>query len=317
MTIPVLFLDDASRCFGEIDRARAEQAAVTLISTLRRLRKINNKFALNTEGPIAKHQIADTWSLQAVLGGNSFREEWDFIRGLSDRSPFSLGLSESMQQEIDSMEFHTRPAMIPSKALAWAALLESAIVSFEFHPDWGQAWVDTIYCEIDPDGGLTEAEGRVKNASRPAHADEHSEWLKGLGLATVPTASEVWSERAERFPGLRFLPRVEKDLFALEGSGIPFQRALASLEALSEDSSSWARDSAWPIFSRKSSPEGEQRKRLCLVYDDISGEKELFDWHARFTGSFPGRIHFRVDCSNRVIVIGYVGGKLTREITDS
>ena len=76
----VLFLDDASRHVGSINRERAEQTAMTLLATLKRLRKINRRIALNTAKPIAQHQIADNWTLQAVLGGSTFREEWDFIR---------------------------------------------------------------------------------------------------------------------------------------------------------------------------------------------------------------------------------------------
>ncbi|MDA8450524.1 hypothetical protein M5C97_17270 [Acidovorax sp. NCPPB 3859] len=61
MTTPVLFLDDASRHVGSIDRTRAEKTAMTLLSTLKRLRKINSRIALNTARPIAQYQITDDW----------------------------------------------------------------------------------------------------------------------------------------------------------------------------------------------------------------------------------------------------------------
>ena len=315
MTTPVLFLDEASRHLGQIDRARAEQTAMTLIATLRRLRRINGRIALNTAQPIAQHQIADGWTMQAVMGGNAFKEAWDFVRALSDRSPFSAGLKEGMMQEIDDMEFRTRPGQVRSSAIAWATVLDSATVSFNAHPDWSQAWVETAYRTLEHDGSLVEGEGRIKNASLAAHADEHIDWLKLLGLAEAPTAAQVWGEKGERFPNLRFLPRTEKDLTALEGSGTPFQQALASLEALEKDASGWKKDSPWPEFSTKATGESEQRQRLCWAHDDITGKEELFDWHTRFTGGLPGRVHFRVDAANRVIVVAYVGGKLMRKIS--
>ncbi|MGR6077806.1 hypothetical protein [Achromobacter xylosoxidans] len=315
MTTPVLFLDDASSHPDVIDRARAEQTAKTLLSTLKRLKKINNRIALNTAQPISQYQIAEDWTLQAVLGGNAYREEWDFIRSLSDRSPFSAGLADGIRHEIGRMEFRTKPTRTPSGALAWATLLESATVSFDARPDWSLAWVETVYCELDDDGNLLEAEGRVKNASQPAHADEHLAWLKQLSLSDTPSASQIWSERTERFPGLRFLPRVEGDLGALDGSGAPFLQAVASLEALARDVTNWEQNAGWPQFSSRPSPEGEQRRRLCWVLDEGTGKKELFDWHVRFTGSFPGRVHFRVDGNERSIVVAYVGYKLTREIS--
>ena len=314
MTTPVLFLDDASRYVGTVDRERAVQVARTLIATLRRLRKINNKIALNTARPIAQYQIADDWTLQAVLGGATFKEEWEFMRSLSDRSPFSAELSEEISQEIESMEFCTRPGAVLSNALAWATLLDSATVGFDAHSDWSQAWVDTTYRILDEQGNLLEVEGRVKNASQAAHADVHVDWLKAFALLIIPTAAQIWSERAERFPGLRLLPRMEKDLTALEGSGIPFLQAVASLEALAKDVADWPKGSPWPEFSTRASPESEQRQKLCWVRDDVTGKNELFDWHTRFTGGLAGRLHFRVDGASRSVVVAYVGGKLTRAI---
>jgi hypothetical protein len=315
MTTPVLFLDDASRHIGTIGRARAEQTALTLLATLSRLRRINSRIALNTARPIAQYQIADDWTLQAVLGGNTFKEEWDFVRGLSDRSPFSVGLKDGMSQEIDDMEFRTKPGQVQSSALAWATLLDSATVSFDAHPDWSQRWVDMSYRTLDDVGNLIETDGRVRNASQAAHADEHVDWLKLLGLAAVPTAAQVWGEKGDRFPGLRFLPRMEKDLTALEGSGVPFLQAVASLEALAKDVASWKAGNPWPEFSTKASPESDERQKLCWVNDDATGKEELFDWHTRFTGGLAGRVHFRVDATNRLIVVAYVGGKLTRKIS--
>ena len=216
---------------------------MALISTLRRLRKINTKIALNTSRSIAQYQITDDWTLQAVLGGNSFKEAWDFVRALNDRSPFSVGLGNGIAQEIENMEFRTRPGQVPSSALAWATLLDSATVSFDAHPDWSQGWVEMSYLMLDEAGNLLETDGRVRNASQPAHADEHLDWLKLLGLAAAPTATQVWGEKEDRFPGLRFLPRVEKDLTALEGSGVPFLQAVASLGALAKDAEAWKADS--------------------------------------------------------------------------
>ena len=286
-----------------------------MLATLRRLRRINKRVALNSARPISQHQIADNWTLQAVLGGNAFREEWDFVRALSDRSPFSAGLADELAQEITGMEFCTHEAQIPSIALAWATLLDSATVSFGAHPDWSLAWVDTSYKMLDDEGNLIEVDGKIRNASKVTHADEHTEWLKPLGLATAPTSAQVWAEKEDRFPGIRFLPRIEHDLTALDGSGVPFLQAIASLQTLAQDVANWKKNTPWPEFSTKASPESSQRQDLCWVHDNATGKKELFDWHIRFTGGFAGRIHFRVDTASRQIIVAYVGGKLTRKIS--
>jgi hypothetical protein len=314
MTTPVLFLDDASRHAGSVDRNRAEQTALTLLGTLRSLRKVNKKIALNTARPIAHHAVAENWTLQIVLGGTRFKEEWDFIRALSDRSPFAAGLEDGLLAEIGDMEFRTRPGKVPSTALAWATLVDSATVSFDGHTDWSQAWVETSYNVLQEDGSVSESEGKVRNASQADHAGAHQDWLKVLGLTSAPTAAEVWKDREERYPSLRFLPRVEKDLGVLEGSGVALQYAVSAIESLAKDAADWKADVAWPVFSTLASPEGEVRKKLCSVHDEATGKKELFDWHTRFTGGWAGRIHFRVDGPTRTIVVAYVGAKLARAI---
>ncbi|MXN31567.1 hypothetical protein [Delftia sp. CH05] len=221
-----------------------------------------------------------------------------------------------MSEEIAGMEFQTRPGKIYSSALAWATLLDSATVSFDAHPDWSKEWVEISFRRLDDDGNLLDIDSRTRNASQAAHADEHEGWLKLLGYTSVQSAAQVWREKEDRFPGLHFLPRVEKDLVALGGSGIPFQQAILSLASLAKDVDAWKVESPWPEFSSKASPEAETRQDLCWVMDDSTGKKELFDWHIRFTGGLAGRIHFRVDSANKRLIIAYIGGKLNRKISN-
>jgi hypothetical protein len=297
---------------GALNRETALRIAMTLLDTIKRLRKFNKKFALNTAQSIALYQIADDWTLQSILGGPLYKDEWTFIRMLADRSPFSYELEEGFLQEVSEMEFRTRPGKVLSSALAWATLLDSAVVSFDAQPDWSKAWTDTAFSILEDDGSLSELEGKVRNTSQAAHADEHVEWLKRLGLSDISPASQVWVERAERFPGLRFLQRTEKDLATLEGSGAPFLQALSALEALSNDVANWKPEAPWPDFSTKASPESETRQKLCWVNDEATGKDELCEWHTRFTGGLAGRVHFRVDGASHVIVVAYIGAKLRR-----
>lgn len=311
----MIFLDDASRFSGEVDRKQAEKAALTLFATLRKLKKANKKLSLNTARPIAQYQVSDNWNLQMILGGKPFQLEWDFIRTLNDRSPFSADLGMGLLEEARSMDFRTAINMVSSDALAWAALLDSATVSFDAHPDWAEAWVASSYAELDGEGNLHDAEMQVRNASKAEHADQHGDWLRALGETPLDNAAKIWDEKAEIFPGLRFLPRVEKDLIELEGTGVPFQQAVTALKCLAKDVGSWAVGNAWPEFSTKASPEGQQRQNLCYVVDHVTNKSELFDWHTRFTGGIAGRVHFRVDGTGRQIVVAYIGSKLQKPIS--
>ena len=314
MTNTVLFLDEASGHSGNVERDRAEQTAKGLISTLRRLYRINRQFALNAALPLARCRISENYTMQSILGGVSFKEEWDFIRSLNDRTPFDAGFEQSMAEQIAGMELRTVPGQVPSAALAWALLLDSATVSFDAHDDWSRAWVDATSHELADDGNIVETPSRVRNASQSAHLDEHADWLRLLGVSEGIAFAQVWSERAQRFQGLRFLPRVENDLKTLSCSGAPYSQAIEALKSLTSDVSRWVPADPWPSFSTYTTPEHGHRREFCWVRDDLTGAKELFDWHVRFTGSFAGRVHFRVDVASRTFVIAYVGFKLTGPI---
>lgn len=297
-----------------MDRYGAEGRAKALLDTLRRLRRSNKRFALNTAVPLSRYQVADNWTLQTIFGGNQFREEWDFLRQLTSRSPLDAEMEKGLVEEMAGLEFRTRQGKVQSIALAWASLLESATVSIDAHPDWQQPWVETEFTTLEDDGSVSGAEGEVRNASREQHVDVHEEWLKALGFSTHPSAAQVWTERGERFPGLRFLARAEKDLLSLEGTGVPYRQALSAIQALANDVANWKREQAWPDFSTKATPESEQRRKFCNAEDELTGKKECFDWHTRFTGGLAGRVHFRVDEAARQIVVAYIGPKLFKDM---
>ena len=107
-----------------------------------------------------------------------------------------------MSEQIASMELKTLPGQVPSAALAWALLLDSATVSFDAHDDWSRAWVEAISLELADDGNIIETQNRLRNASQSSHVDEHAQWLQLLGVSEGITAAQVWRERSQRFPGL-------------------------------------------------------------------------------------------------------------------
>src|SRR5450830_1372439 len=159
MANPTLFLDESSRFPHAVTKQDAERAAISLIKALRSIKKISKNISLNTAHSIAQHHVAENWTLQAVLGGPSFKEEWGFIRGLVDRSPFSTGFDD-FQNDINAMDFRTKENSVTSIALAWAYLLNTATVSFDAHPDWTHAWVETQFESLDDNGTLTSNEAR-------------------------------------------------------------------------------------------------------------------------------------------------------------
>ncbi len=311
----ILFLETASGYAHDVAPEVASQAAKNLVTTLRRARRVNPRLALNSGVPLRHCSVSPNCTLGAALGGVAYREEWDFIRALADRSPISSGLEEWVEKSA-GIEAATSEGP-PSQALTWASLLETATVSFSARPSWQMAWVNAQLCILGEDGELRFGEQSIRNASMPAHVEEHDPWLRTLGYEALPSAADIWNEREHRFPRLRFLPRVQKDLMHLGTSGAPYKQALETLAVLNGDADAWSATGIEPQFSIKVTPEHEQRRELCLVDDDLMGAKHYFDTHARFTGGIPGRIHFRVDNEHRKFVVAYVGFKLDSPIQNA
>lgn len=312
MTSPVLFIDGMSRKNGDLNKDEAVQLALSLISTLKSARKINKDFSINLSVPIGSYQVSDNFTLQMVFSGNEYREEWEFIRQLNSRSPISSQIEEMICQQIEEIQYQATPSGVESVALMYAALLDSATFSHCIIPDWLNPMVEVICTCLQDDGELTELSEQVRNMSKPDHANFHKDWLENLGLTKNPSIDELWAERERRYPGLRFLERTKKDLSALAGASLPFSQALISLDCLSRDVQNWTSNTAWPSFSRFASPESTSRKDYCYFHDEKKAEKLCFEWHVRFTGSFPGRVHFVVDEENHEIIVGYIGSKIMR-----
>ncbi|EEU9489844.1 hypothetical protein HJV06_002435 [Escherichia coli] len=314
MTNTVLFMDDASKFIGDLDKAAAEKLALSMISLLRKIKKKNNKISINLNVPIGQYPISDNWVLQNILGGNGYREEWDFIRTLNSRSPISSEIEELIVQQLDDKDFRTANGNKKSIALAYASLLDSATISYELASDWSESMVNVICDTLEDDGEISSLNYSVKNISLPDHVITHEEWLKSLGLVDNPSVEDFWNERNDRFPMLRFLERTKKDLLDLYGASVPYTQAINAILSLSQDCENWDSDKAWPDFSMYATNESETRRKLCWLKDDADGENKCFGWHVRFTGSFAGRIHFFVDPKSRKIIIGYIGKKLSKSI---
>lgn len=312
MISPVLFIDDMSRNNGVLVKDEAVQLALSLIATLKSARKVNKDFSINLSVPIGSYQVSDNFTLQLAFSGNEYREEWEFIRQLNSRSPISSEIETMISQQIEEIEYRTIPGGFESVALMYASLLDSAIFSHCIIPDWFNPMVDVTCTTLLDDAKLDITSEKVRNMSKPEHADFHKDWLEVLGFTENPSIDELWNEREKRYPGLRFLERTRKDLSDLAGASVPFNQAIISLESLSQDVQNWVSDAAWPSFSRKASPESATRRNYCNFYDESKGEERCFEWHVRFTGSFPGRVHFIVDEENHQIVVGYIGSKRLR-----
>lgn len=309
MPAPVLFLEAASGHREPTSDAKAEDTLRRFIQTLRHLRRSNRKIGLNACVRLPDCEIAPGRTLQMVLSGPSHRDTWLFLKELNTRTPFSREI-ESLIKEAEVSETKTSLGQT-SEALTWALILETGTVSFFGDNAWKVPWIDATHLSIiNSDGNLSEQKVRIRNSSDTSHVDEHRDWLALLGYDEHPTATQLWNDRDSRFPGLRFLAQVRKNFDDIATTGSPYQQALTHLASLNEDAIRWGGNGNPEYSIKVAAGEHDQRRRLSIFRDEITGQDHEFDRHCYFTGGVPGRIHFRLSENEKKFVIGYVGLKL-------
>ena len=306
MAIPVLFLESNSGYQGKVTDEAATATALALIQTLIAVRKINRIVSINCVEHLSKIQITPNKTLQSVLQGPTYKDQWLLIRTLAANSPLSHGL-EKWLEVTGSCEART-PTGDVSLALLWAVLCKSGTVSLNAVPTWASEWVKTHYSSLDAHANVQTKLEDVRNFSSSTHATKHKSWLSELNVGT--TAATVWRERNDRYPGLRFVSGTERQLAELSATGAPYVQALETLAVLNEDALSWG-GTGNPKYSVKvAAGEHDQRRDLVMFFDDLYGKNREFGRHAYFTGGIAGRVHFIADAPEKKFVIGYLGGKL-------
>ena len=306
----VLFLNELSISDKMIGRETAQNTALALLRILRSIKSLQGQVALNSHVPLSHMQVDSEHSLQALLGGNEFKDEWRRLRGFANYSPMESGIEafNLQTQEIDYI-WNNKPAI----ALGWANQLDTAVVSFAHDENWQTSDPQVVRRELDENAEIIETMVTIRNFSTADNLVCHATWLKQHGLEEQPPANKLWEKRETYFPNLRFLARTYADINNLALSGSAYQQALQRLRELDRDLYNWSlTKESWPQFSSRASPEGSTRKELCKVED--AGEELYFDWHLRFTGGLAGRIHFRISHAEQKAVIAYIGQKLDSPI---
>lgn len=231
-----------------------------------------------------------------------------YLLAKRSRAPFKEALPD--KEAFDDYECYHDGQLV--EGLKAAYISDSLAVSLALAPEWASAWLDLTVRQLaeDADGSLVleDSDHQVRHCATVANADEHADWARSNGLLELTTPRLLWEARAEHFPSLQFLPRVEKDLQGLPRVWLtPTIRLLADLQA-----SVTAWDTALSPFPRWKTPhitpEAEQRKRLC-AFTDLDGVSRIFDLHGRMTPG-AGRLHFRLVPEAGTLRVAYIGPKL-------
>ncbi|MFF0458843.1 hypothetical protein [Streptomyces mexicanus] len=306
--MPLLFLNEKS--WGTAcDPARAERAMADFVNAVRAAAAVDAAgTALVSEVDVKTLEIAEGYPVNKWIGVSPrHRALWQRLRGLQGRSPVrSVFLTEDAA---DHLEYRYNGEVV--LGLGAAHFMDGIAVSLPVTRQWQTDSVSLERSELveDDDGTLAMRHDTVavRHASAQSHLDGHLGWIRKTRSERVTTGPRIWDSRADLYPHLTFLPRVEGQLSNLSSHWVVPVRKV--LERLEEAVAAWdPATMAEPEWRTKVSPEGETRKRLCR-FRDLDGETHTFDLHARFTPG-AGRIHFRLVPEEQTIRLAHIGAKI-------
>ncbi|MER7444559.1 hypothetical protein [Micromonospora avicenniae] len=299
----LLLLNELSYQEVKARREEVSEALTALVELLRRIRQYRRDVSLVTEAGFFDLVIGDGYSLREWAGDGRNRDRVRVIRGMGNRAPFRAVMADD--EGSDAEYFHEGR---PAAGLGAAHLLAGLALSLRLAACWDTTELTIIRRRLVDDGALVDDEVEVRHACSPDHVPGHRQWFVESALARIHTPAALWEAREDIFPHLRFLPRVAEDLNALPSAGWfdPVKERLAELEKSAAD---WRGDPSVPLqWQSHITPDSDTRKELSR-FTDLDGASYLFDWHARFTPG-AGRLHFRIDKENHMLVVAYIGRKL-------
>jgi len=277
------------------------------VEMLRLIRGWRRDTALVTEHPLKSTELAPGYSVQQwISASGANRDRWRLILAIQNRAPYRSVLPAGVDDEVD-YRYDGRRA----SGFGAAHLADGLAVSLPIDPVWDAPWVAATRTLLSEDvagkPALIEDEVPVRHASDRTHVHHHKSWVEEVGHQELTSGIALWKGRLDHFPQLDFLPRVADDLRDLRPDWIgPVANVLLNLQRTVAD---WQRQGTpMPAWRSKVSPESASREHLCQ-FEDLDGQRRLFEWHARFTPG-PGRLHFRLVPESRTIRVAYIGRKL-------
>jgi hypothetical protein len=263
---------------------------------------------------VSQTKIKGIWLAQGYTVGQwseepRWREEWQKLRGMENRSPFRPATDHGQTDLV--MEYTWEN--LPAEGFGWAHCLGGLSASFFVTPfdDRLQITLRRNLCVEEVDGNLCflDEEVSIPHVATLSHVASALAEIMEIGRGRPENGHLMWTERANLFPRIQFLPRVEDQLNNLVPGHPWLNSVFDRLRELDSALETWDPTMASePVWASKVTPEHESRKRLC-VFNDMDGESRCFDSHARFTPGF-GRIHFRLDGMNRKMIVAHVGEKI-------
>lgn len=300
----ILCFNDLSAAQTDANEAAVNEAMRNFVLTLLAVRKVRPQSALITPYRLPGIQLTASYSMAQWAADARNRDLWRSVRSFQNRAPYTY---DEVVAEAAFASADYRYDGQEAKGLGVAHMLSTYSASIPGDTRWENTALNLqrFLLTDDEDESVVEDEIVVDHVSHVDHVDFHRAKLSGMGLTSLTSGHEIWSEREDFFPNLSFLPRVEQDLTTLAPGWVASVRELlAELEAAV---AAWdPSNQPFPEW-KKVTPEGEQRKQLCH-FEDLDGVVRLFDLHARFAPE-PGRLHLRLVREEGTARVAYIGRK--------
>jgi len=299
----LLFLNELS-CGTPQSAERVDKAMEDFVALLRCLKQFRPEAALISPVKREDLELAQGYYVNQWIGARPRNHDlWQFIRRMQNRSPYSAVLPPDAAEDTECWVNNAK-----ANGLTAAHLMDGLLVSLLVDPAWDTSWVDATCHKFDQEADdIVTGFIKVRHAAKTDHVQSHEHWIKRAGTSEFRFGSQIWGARADLYPHLDFLPRVERDLRDLIPEWVvPVANRLASLnEAIEEWNPQSSRELVWKT---EVTPESQTRQRLCW-FKDLDGEQRLFELHARFR-PHQGRIHLRLVPEKSTARIAYIGLKL-------
>lgn len=204
----LLFLNERS-CESGADADAVDAAMSEFIRVLKHVKQWR-EIALVTRSPLKLSELARGYYYQQWANRNP--DGHRYLLTLRSRSPFRVELISVV--DADDVEYQHDGLSV--EGIGAAHLVDGLAVSLPLARQWAQSWltVDIRRVVETAEGELVleEVRDQVRHCSSRGEADHHESWARETGLGAITSARQLWAQRAELFPHLQFLPRVERTL---------------------------------------------------------------------------------------------------------
>jgi hypothetical protein len=310
-----LFVNELSYPIAECGVNEAAARLESLVAAFRAAKSIDQGVRIDSNIPLSQLGLASNWPLAILRNQPRCKELGLYLQRLQDRAPFSHAIAEIPKDDAGGSEYRL-PAGAPvaagalSLGLGLAHQFDGVAISLATHLCWSQSLIELEHGTMDEHGTINVAKVTARNAVDAAGFNFHVAYFLPLLRPVVQTGSNIWARRAELFPHLRFIPRVEGLLADLKHGDPLVDVVLDRLLKLDVAIGLWRETGVeFPPYSYWIRRESSNREKH-VVFPNENAANEVYSHHGDY-GPGENRYHFLLEETPvRACVVGHVGRKL-------